>query len=87
MNTTVITVPQGEIRDDGITGQEVCVRFETSLGFVDATVKLFCSGHVFGAGVYPVPDSGTVLRWHDGPHADPRVIHWHAPAGPDDICR
>jgi hypothetical protein len=85
--TTVITVAQGEIQGDHITGEEICVRFETAPGFTDATIRLFCIGGVFGIGVYPEPGSGTVLRWHDGPSGEPRVIHWHAPTGPDDVCR
>lgn len=39
-----------------------------------------------GAGVYPSRDRGTVLRWDDGPDADPRVIFWEAPHCADDEC-
>jgi hypothetical protein len=39
-----------------------------------------------GAGIYPVPDHGTVLRWDHGIAAEPRVIHWAAPHCADDEC-
>jgi hypothetical protein len=39
-----------------------------------------------GVGVYPSKDRGAVLRWDDGPNADPRVIFWEAPHCPDDEC-
>lgn len=41
---------------------------------------------LIGKGVHPSPDRGTVLRWDDGPDAEPRVIAWEAPHCADDEC-
>lgn len=52
-----------------------------------ARISLFMleNGRI-GVGVYPTPERGTVLRWDDGPDADPRVIFWEAPHCADDDC-
>lgn len=54
---------------------------------IGARVVLFMldDGRI-GAGFYPVPGHGTVLRWDDGPHAEPRVIQWQAPHCDADAC-
>lgn len=68
---------------DAATGADVPVK-----------IRLFQidTGRVpFGAGVYMTdeagePQRGTVLRWDNGPAADPVVIHWEAPHCADDDC-
>lgn len=54
---------------------------------LQAKVSLFMleDGRI-GAAVYPDPAHGAVLRWDDGPQADPRVIYWEAPHCADDEC-
>jgi hypothetical protein len=83
-----LVVPQGTPQGDQITpSRTIKAFFDAPSGeCVMVTLRLFCVGDVFGVGIYPEPDSGTVLRWHDGPHAKPRVIHWQAPHCEDDQC-
>jgi hypothetical protein len=51
-------------------------------------VKFFDADGVFGVGIYPTPENGVVLRWHDGPQTDPRIIHWRKPSpGQQPQCR
>lgn len=79
-----VIVPQGIPQGDRITGtQEITVLFGPH-GGLPVKVTFFCAGEVFGVGVYPESGSGVVLRWHDGPAGDPRVIYWHSPHCADD---
>ena len=78
--TTTIRVPEGTITPDGIAGPELTVIFAAPDGTdLRARLRLFQYGSVFGAALYPTEVNGAVLRWHDGPAAEPRLIHWHAP--------
>ena len=61
---------------------------------VPVTIRLFQLGfgaEGFGVGVYMTdgagePQRGTVLRWDDGPEAEPTVIQWQASHCKDDEC-
>lgn len=86
---TTIAVPPGTITDGEITGkQEATAVFTAADGTaMPVRITLLQVGDVFAVGVYPTESNGVVLRWHDGPSADPRVIHWSAPRSPEDVCR
>ena len=87
-----LVVPQGTPQGDQITPDRgIKAFFDTDGEAVMVTLRLFCVGGVFGVGAYPADDdgtarNGTVLRWHDGTSAEPRVIRWQAAHCGDDQC-
>ena len=83
-----LVVPQGVPDGDRISpDRTIKAVFDTAGEPADVTIRLFCVGDVIGVGVYPTDRNGVVLRWHDGPSEDARVIHWRAPESPGDVCR
>lgn len=85
---TVIAVPRGAVVGDQITDSQDITALFSALDGSEMPVKvtLFQLGDAIGVGVYPTKDNGVVLRWDDGPTADPRVIYWRAPHCADDEC-
>ena len=77
---TTVSVPQGTVvHGQVVPAQQVTALFTAPDGTeFPVMVRLFQVGAIFGVGVYPTETTGTVLRWHDGPHEDPHVIHWAA---------
>jgi hypothetical protein len=82
---TTVEVPQGAvIHGQVVPAGQVTAVFTAPDGTpFPVVVRLFQVGAIFGVGVYPTDARGTVLRWHDGPHEDPHVIHWAAPQSPE----
>ncbi len=84
----VIRVPHATCDGDGTARQEITALFTNPDGSeLPVKVTLFQLAHgPIGVGVYPTAGNGAVLRWDDGPEAEPTLIHWQAPHCADDQC-
>lgn len=90
-----IKITQLDLPDEtlapGIAGKAIATAVITSstgrVTEVGLSLFMLADGRI-GAGVYPSPDRGAVLRWDRGVNEDPVFIKWQAPDPhcADDLC-